>query len=735
MPAKSPEAIARKREHDKAAHALRQKDYRARTSTYFNRERRRMLARNHAKWGLHPDNCILCACDGEADDEHQYRWLQVYDGTRVHTLRPRYGKQSIDIRHMAYWFKALAARIKEETGKTARFYWFSFGYDMQQILLGSDYIDDATVAAIWHQRSRKYGAVRSPDFQQDIAIPCSNLSIYMGRKQVEISFRRTPRDDEDTGIYYVLRFYDVFSMSNKSFVKTTEEYAKYWNDETAKDYLVFVAKGKEARGNFAEYGMDEQAILKYNEMELYLLKRYLDGLIALCLEVQLSPRTLAGPAPLARALMAKYGVVSCLKPMDYDTVEVQESPTLLDALRTVTAGRIENAAQGVIPKGMLHAIDINSAHPSGFAPAPDMGHGYWTRATEDDYQAVERLASPDGSFFHVQTRVPHGKYRYCPLWMRDAQGGITYPEQTNGWYQSVELQAAIRYYPDMDYVLLDGWVWHATGEQDHPFQAMIEETYTERLALKEQKNPAQMILKLSLNSCFGVTLQQSGAYRLVDEQGNTVGYKTPQFSSVYMGSYIPACTRAKLLSILGPYGNHVLSVMTDGVYLDCELPLTFDKTLGGWSTESEEMLTHEYLLLSPGVMLRDDGKHKARGIPNVKSLEYTEVVRAYANEEKTVSIAYQHFQGITESIAQDSAGEWHRSEEAGAFIDAEYRLVVSPLALQSKRDIWGTNETHETYSVYSPPLGSVQMVSARYKRAFDNDTLPELESIIEQDGD
>ena len=711
---------ARYRATHRAELAANQAAYRSGNTRYSDSEQRRNSERHHKEWALGEQHAVMVAIDGEADDTGRYWLLQAYDGTAFYTLESP--TQRLTLTQAAYAMRSVRTELKKKHGKAAHFYFFSMNYDIDQLIGGDTTISNEQKARLVTHRSRAYGAVRGPDFREDEILTRSRLAVYNGRKDIRIRYLKS--DLQTT--YSELHFRDVWSLSAQSFVATIERFVAQWTDDE-REYLAphfeRVKTGKLARGDWQAAGYTPELVKEYNESELILLQWYMTQLVHLCEAVGLSPRSFAGPAPLARALLMKYGVASHIKPRDYDTVDYQEGP-INDACRAAFyGGRIELAGQGTAV-GIFN-YDIRSAYPSALAQLPCLAHGAWRPLTDDDKHALYNGHAPAYAIWRIRWRMPDSDM-WGPFPYRQSDGAICYPLAGEGWYHTPEVQAFynvnVRRGDVAEWQFLDGWVWEPDCTERRPFESMVHETYQIRADLKAAGNPAELVLKLALNSQYGVMAQTSGSHRQIDKDGATIGYHTPRFSNLYGAGLITSMIRAKLYHAIMSAPSAVICAMTDGLYTLAQLPLEQSNELGEW----ELSVSYEaHLFVTPGVVFKQGGTSKTRGIP-VK-VSFSDVYETWRAGEIEWSAPVKRYQGLAQALRRGALDKrW------GTFIDEDYTLSLSPLAIAHKRDVLagGTHiqwDNEQTDFTWYPPWRYRRSISQRYERPMDSGTLPIVE--------
>jgi hypothetical protein len=424
-----------------------------------------------------------------------------------------------------------------------------------------------------------------------------------------------------------IHIYDVFGFFQMSFVKALEDWKV--TDQITIDRI---ANMKGQRGNFSE--VEKAKILAYCLEECQLLVKLGDVFRKACIEADIKPHHWYGAGALASTLMRQYGVKN----------HISEPPEEINRYikRAYFGGRTEISYQGRLPHGGWQ-YDINSAYPTAMLELPSLIEGSWksTLNSATDYDKYPY------SIWHVKWNC-HGKL-WGPFPWRHKDGRIFYPDTGEGFYHKIEIDAALKLYPDCEFEIMDGIAFESTGNT-RPF-SFIAERAAYRLKLKMDGEPAHKPLKLGLNSLYGKTAQ-------------TIG-KNPPYQCFFWAGFTTATTRAKLLDAIRCCNGYIYSVATDGLISSVEIDeLSVGVNLGQW----EKTKIIEGLLIRPGVYkwLDDRGKYHygTRGFQRDELLWET-IEEHWDKGYVEVPIEYDvtRFIGITQALARgekwrDYLGEW-----------------------------------------------------------------------------
>jgi hypothetical protein len=435
-----------------------------------------------------------------------------------------------------------------------------------------------------------------------------------------------------------IHIYDVFGFFQMSFVKALED----WKI-TDQDTIDRIANMKGQRGKFSE--VDKAKILEYCLEECQLLVMLGNKFRDACIEANIKPHHWYGAGALASTLMRQYGVKT--------HISEPKDPRIYQATkRAYFGGRTEISYQGRLPNGGWQ-YDINSAYPTAMlALMPCLACGTW-----EFHNDPKKYHDYDYAIWYVKWNC-HGKL-WGPFPWRHEDGRIFYPDSAEGFYHKIEIDAALKLYPDCEFELMHG-ISYTPNCNFKPFH-FIEERAAYRLALKAEGNPANKPLKLGLNSLYGKTAQ-------------TIG-KNPPYQSFFWAGLTTAATRAKLLDAIRYCNGTVYSVATDGLISSVEIDeLIVGTNLGEW----EKTIIIEGILIRPGVYKWRDNYDKwhygTRGFMRDELLWETieeNWDRGYV--EIPVTYTSKRFIGINQALARgenwrEYLGEWIEQTRKLSFV-------------------------------------------------------------------
>lgn len=617
---------------------------------------------------------------------HEYAFLSASDGSEIYNPIGRLtAKQCLDF-------------ILEISERDPRAIIVCFGgsYDFTHMLafdLTRDEID-----ALLHAEglgSRKYVDVTLSDENgaHDYRIemrPRKSLSIWRwpaGAEKYEQHQKRTGGTVWKMSRHSKACVWDVWGFFQGTFAGAMSQ----WLQGDA-DYD-FILKMKGERSIFDRSEID--TIRRYNAAELRCLVSMMDkvreGVRALGLQIT----RWDGAGAIAGAMLRANSIKDHMAP--------SPKPVFDAACRAYSGGHIEACKVGHFMGDVYH-YDINSAYPAEYLNLPSLAMGTWENGFD---------APPDGfTLVRVEYRFFPGAPFY-PLFYREENGTIIYPERGAGWYWKNEYDAAcafIEKFGCIEFRALEYWHFRSYSNS-RPFQ-FVADAYTRRqeiVAVSKQTgipNGEEKTIKLGLNSLYGKTAQQVGARM---DHGKLV--LPPYFQIEYAG-WITAGCRAKLMHAALQNPDAIISFATDGIFSlePLDLPCPKEKILGQWEYKKHAGIT----IVMPGVYwLHDDDKSEnfSRGFDKRVMREHDFILQAWRKKQGMIEIPTARM--VTLGTALMSDNFW---EMRGLFVETTRILRLDgnsskryPLALHDKKLHKGLFSTHprDLWEDYEMPLSAL----------------------------
>lgn len=430
-----------------------------------------------------------------------------------------------------------------------------------------------------------------------------------------------------------LTVYDIFTFFGTSFVKAVSEYLG------SSPLLTKIEEGKKQRGIFTY--QDFEYVLEYWQSELIIGVQLADKLREYLEVANIHLTSWHGPGAVASQVLKGWKIEQVMRRDQPDE--------FLGALQHAYAGgHFEQFKLGE-HKGTVYQYDLNSAYPSAIAQLPNLATGTWEQISGEpevlqDFALYHCAISTWGdqrAWYRNQPR---------PMFWRSERGAVYYPENSENYIWGVEAKLLREYFPD-NYWIYGGWEFYNDGTQ--PF-AFVADMYATRKQWKADGNPAQLALKLAMNSIYGKQAQRIGA------KNN----KPPQWHQLEYAGYVTACTRAALYRAMMQAGKHIISVETDAVFTTHKLDLPISGKLGEWSETKYE----GFLVLQNGIYWAlEDGvwKHKFRGFD--KDSLTLDKARAYLSgallpNAKKLSVNVTRFQTMGVALGKETHRQWTTTE-------------------------------------------------------------------------
>jgi len=308
------------------------------------------------------------------------------------------------------------------------------------------------------------------------------------------------------------------------------------------------------------------------------------------------------------------------------------------ALLGYNGGRFETMKIG---KCNVYQYDINSAYPYALKNIPDLT-GYHIKNMEYEPNAIH-------SFYNCDFTI-HDDFNICPI-RYEHKNLLLYP---NGKFINYVLTKT-------EYELLKklgirikiNYAHHILNDTpNYPFK-FLQEIYDLRKKYKKENNPLQLPLKLAMNSIYGIMIQTTKDYEIIDEyeDSETMDYdniviskcrkckmeykedtlprdgicvcgndsfdekllipnfKAGNFFNPVIASEITANIRCKLFEDSLKYEDNIFMYATDSITTDKKLNLPISDKLGDYSV-GEKL---EGVIFGSGIYsLHNENEHKVR---------------------------------------------------------------------------------------------------------------------------
>lgn len=620
-------------------------------------------------WTEHPGTPCECAIAGNSGCPHHYCLFGASTGDYVQA-KSLNTKDCLD----------LITQIGQENPDAIHIA-FAFEYDVNMILknLGERHL----------RILKENGSVKWRTYRIE----------HMPKKWFQVT-RYWP-DESKT----VTRIQDIFTFFASSFVSALRDWSVGTDDE-----ITSIEQGKAGRSTFSLDELD-QFIKPYWRKELDLLVKLGDTLRTRLDSVGLRPGSWHGPGALGATVFNKY---KTRQHMNQElTREIVEASAY-----AFTGGRIQPFKAGVY-EGPVYYADINSAYPYAMSRLPSLANGTWeyTRNRQKILQFVGRLALVEIYFDFYRSKMDNPEYVY-PVFRRFRDGRVEYPKRAWGTYHLPEAQILFNLKETQPHLfryfnIKGAWLYHDDGS--YPF-AWVVEMYRQRAAWKAEGNPAQLALKLVLNSLYG---------KLAQRVGGTDG--PPSWHQLEWAGLITATTRRMLYDAAMSCGDGIISMNTDGIFSLTEPTVLTNGAgdeLGQWETGTYDGI----ISLQSGIYWLKKGKTwmqpKTRGIPR-SSLDVNSAMNALISQE---NLQAQHttFTGyravLLPSRMRNGWRTWETKSKEFRFGDGSkmFHMQNSPLckACSGTPRLGWHEALHDLIPQLDRSLGDYLKAK---KKGFDND--------------
>ena len=567
--------------------------------------------------------------------KHSYAFLSASDGSEIYAETGRLKtKQCLDF---------LLAR--KQANPNAILVCFGASYDFTHMLadLDKERVDrllhgDGTLANYRHV-DLSYGA---HDYRIELR-PRKQLSVWRWEKGAPKHRWVDTKSGESKRVLTEcdkVTLWDAWGFFQGSFVKAMQD----WLPDDPDAQLVIEMKA--GRAEFERADID--TIRKYNAIELRCLVDMMELLRGSLQKMGARISRWDGAGAIAAALLRANKV--------HESMGETPAPVRQAAVHAYAGGHIEAVKLGR-HEGAIHHYDLSSAYPAETIDLPDLSAGTWARGGDDGMGVLDD--APDGfTLVRCSWRFEPGRPFY-PLYYRERNGSILYPERGHGWYWLPEFRAAQAYVRKLGAIEFAAHeYYHFEPATDRKPFAWVPEIYAERQRLIEAARAAgtidgrQIAIRLGLNALYGKLAQQVGARKLA------TGWKLPRYFQLEWAGWITAGTRAKMMLAAIQAPDAIVSFATDGIFstapLDLDCPR--EKILGAW-----EYQMHDGMVIAmPGVYwlgptaLGKRGQHFSRGWNKDAMTDPAFLLRAWRDEQWAVKIESRRMITLGQGLASET---------------------------------------------------------------------------------
>lgn len=413
---------------------------------------------------------------------------------------------------------------------------------------------------------------------------------------------------------------DVLPFFQRTFVSACDEYLGH--DWESRDMII---KEKANRGTFSYDRIGD--VSNYNGAELRVLVRLACELRERLHSADIHLSRWDGPGAIAASLYKRYQTKSH---KGYVPDEVARAGRVAYA-----GGRFELIRKGHSLCG-AYQYDIRSAYPAAIKHLPCLAHGRWERTTDIAQFGVYRVITTDPPI--EDGAIPQ------PLFMRNHNGTVVFPNYVDGWYWTPETTLAGEL---GGHSIVDGWAWRQ--ECSHTPFSFVPELYERRAELKRRGDGGHVGLKLGLNSLYGKLAQQVGW-----SPGPPL--RIPPFHCLEWAGWITSHCRAAVYRASMHAPDDIIAFETDAVFSRVPLPVTLGQGLGEWDETRYDSLTYFKSGMYYGTLADGTEVEKMRGI-NKGSVTRNDVIAALEEDRQGemvhIDAEQTRFIGLGQALSQD----------------------------------------------------------------------------------
>jgi len=294
----------------------------------------------------------------------------------------------------------------------------------------------------------------------------------------------------------------------------------------------------------------------------------------------------------SKATIARQYVLENLK----KKLDLPDYGLLQASLDCFHAGHIETMSMGSFKN--IYNADINSAYPYAMSQLP---------STEGIYLR-NRNYEPDAIYSYFKIIIDYHNDFSSPLWFMKGANNYHATGLFNTWITKPEYEFLT--VSDFKPIIEKAYHLKETSQTIKPFENLINDLYERRMQAKRENDPIEKVIKVILNSMYGVTINTVLKYEeseddtdiwIVNAYNEIINYqKTFKATNMYnplFATQITALTRMKIFNDFKKYFKDINAISTDGIYLK-KKPRTIkvSEGLGNYSLDK----INKYILLGSG---------------------------------------------------------------------------------------------------------------------------------------
>lgn len=494
-----------------------------------------------------------------------------------------------------------------------------------------------------------------------------------------------------------VRLYDVLTFFQKSFVNACREYLGDSED------LDVMESMKSVRNEF-RFEMLETEVIPYWKSELQYLVQLADQLRDYLHAVDIKPIGWYGPGPVASSVLSNH---KAGEHFGYHPSEVIDK-----AERAYYGGRFEQFFMGVADK--TYEYDIRSAYPAAISLMPSFADVEW----KHNYLASVPSELNDWTLYKVSwSMAPFNSPVWIgPLPFRDDRGRIYYPQQgTRSWYWGIEVKNLTKL-SHIKYVFHESWTPTFHRGYEFPFR-WISDMYYDRQKMKSDGNPAQLALKLGMNSVYGKLAQSKGAKYEYEPETGEGHWKKPRWHHPFYAGWITAYCRAKMWDLVCTALQQevpIYSLETDAIFVGDKLS---GLDLGTGLGQFDEIELDGFISIQSGVHYdKVDGawQLRSRGVEakaTQRAEEWFDIFRELP--ENHVDVTWEVTRFITNPASRTYA-RWEPFKRTTSFPNIVSKRMHNAKLCKQCRDDPSSTMADDMHMLAVPPTVSDVVPSVAY---------------------
>lgn len=432
-----------------------------------------------------------------------------------------------------------------------------------------------------------------------------------------------------------LTIYDIWAFFQCPFLEAVTQYL-----DIDPFRLEILRNGKATRHGFTLEDMP--MVIEYNKLELALTVELMEVYREKADAIGLRPSRWTSPGAMAKRLFRQHEIKSHMANIPEDVAEA--------ARYAHSGGRFEIVKYGIVSNRHSYQYDKNSAYSEAISQLPSLAGGTWAHHEGDPGRHHFAL-------YRVRTGA-RDTYTPSPIPVRGRHGSISYPVNAETWVWSPEMET-IRYWAERmrgSYVVHEAFVFQPATDY-LPFH-WVPELYAKRVALKRNNDSAEQIVKLTLNSMWGILGQIVGW--LPEDKRHPL--EIPSYHQLEWAGWVTSYIRAKMYEAALENPASVIAFETDALFTDEPLRnVVIGEGLGEWKVTEYTSLTYVQSGTYFGTTTQGEEVAKLRGFdPDIITREMVENALTWDQEHRTIDVEQTRFIGAGIALQYPDLKGWRK---------------------------------------------------------------------------